>query len=207
MCSAVGRQAYFSKTRATCDMLSLDAVYHRACLTKIYREIETADDTERNETQLIKAHVLNELIGHIEEYHDSGNHHLWLTWLCWTHCCLGFFSIRCNTTVHVSVNILKYCFLMSNRYEQIVVGPLYLMMTSAKLFSARKEIEPPTFPSSSRQLKYFVTDIFIFSKNLQVPFLQHLSLMLSCQSWSQFYTCFFMDQALINHHLGLTNQK
>ena len=40
-------------------MLSLDAVHHRACLTKIYREIETDNDTERNETQVIKAHVLN----------------------------------------------------------------------------------------------------------------------------------------------------
>ena len=40
-------------------MLSLDAAHHRACLTKIYREIETADDTERNETQVIKAHVQN----------------------------------------------------------------------------------------------------------------------------------------------------
>ena len=49
MCSAVGRQAYFGKTRAAGDMLSLDAVYHRACLTKIYRKVETVgcDDTER----------------------------------------------------------------------------------------------------------------------------------------------------------------
>ena len=58
MCSAVGRQAYFGKTRAAGDMLSLDAVYHR------------------NE-KVIKAHVLNELIDHIEEYRDSENHYLW----------------------------------------------------------------------------------------------------------------------------------
>ena len=29
---------------------------------------------------------------------------------------------------HVSINILKDCFLISNKYEQIGVGPFYLMM-------------------------------------------------------------------------------
>ena len=54
------------------------------------------------------------------------------------------------------MNILKDCFLISNKYEQIVVGPFYLMMylISAKL--TRKEIEPPMFPLSSSMIKEYL---------------------------------------------------
>ena len=55
-------------------MIPLDAVYHPACPTKLYRKakIVGCDDTGINETQVIRAHVVNELINHIEEYCDSG---------------------------------------------------------------------------------------------------------------------------------------
>ena len=55
-------------------MLSLDAVYLRACLAKLCRKAETvgSGDTERNETQVIRAHVLNESIDHNKEYRCSG---------------------------------------------------------------------------------------------------------------------------------------
>ena len=74
MSSAVGREAYFRKTRADRDILSLDAVYHRAYLTKLCRKAETVGcgDIERSETQVIRAHVLSELIYHIKEYRGSG---------------------------------------------------------------------------------------------------------------------------------------
>ena len=55
-------------------MIPLDAVYHPACLTKLYRKTKTVgcDDTGSNETQVIRTHVVNELINHIKEYCDSG---------------------------------------------------------------------------------------------------------------------------------------
>ena len=58
-------------------------------------------DTESNEPQVVRSHVLNELIVHIEEYRDSGeslpmadmttsyNNHI---------AALGFYSIHWNTT-------------------------------------------------------------------------------------------------------------
>ena len=60
--------------QAAGDMIALDAVYHRACLTKLYRKSETVGcyDTESNGTQVIRAYVLNELFDTIEEYRDSG---------------------------------------------------------------------------------------------------------------------------------------
>ena len=82
--------------------------------------------------------------------------------------------ISCNTTrLREDIEIHIYLYI-SNQYEQIVVGPLYLMMTSARLFSTWKEIEPLSFKAA----KYFVKNIFILSKNFQVPLLQHLNLIL-----------------------------
>ena len=42
-------------------------------MTRLYRKSETIGryDTESNETQVIRSHVLNELIVHIEVYRDS----------------------------------------------------------------------------------------------------------------------------------------
>lgn len=53
-------------------MIAIDAVYHRACLTRLYRkEAVWYDITESNETQVIRAYVLNELLDFIECYHGS----------------------------------------------------------------------------------------------------------------------------------------
>ena len=84
-------------------MIALDAVYHRACSTRLYRKTETVgcDDTESNETQVIRAHVLNELIDHIEGYRDSGESLLMADMTTLYNkriAALGFSTIRCNTT-------------------------------------------------------------------------------------------------------------
>ena len=43
------------------DMVAIDAVCHRACLTRFYRRAETVgcDMTESYKTQVIRTHVLN----------------------------------------------------------------------------------------------------------------------------------------------------
>lgn len=45
------------------DMVAIDAIYHCACLTRLYRKAATVecDMTENHATQVIRAHVLNEL--------------------------------------------------------------------------------------------------------------------------------------------------
>ena len=56
------------------DMVAIDAVYHRVCLTQFYRKAETVacDMTESNKTQVIRSHVLNELLDYIEDKRGSG---------------------------------------------------------------------------------------------------------------------------------------
>ena len=51
------------------DMIAMEAVYHRACLTRLYRKAETArcETTENKATQVIRARVLNELIESIND--------------------------------------------------------------------------------------------------------------------------------------------
>ena len=46
---------------AAVHMITIDAAYHQAYLTKLYRKAATVGryDTERNKTQVIRAHVLN----------------------------------------------------------------------------------------------------------------------------------------------------
>ena len=50
------------------DMFAIDAIYHCAYLTGFYRKAESAgcDLTESYKTQVLRAHVLNELLDHIE---------------------------------------------------------------------------------------------------------------------------------------------
>ena len=85
------------------DMVAIDAVYHRACLTKLYRKAETVgcDMNESNEVQVIRAHVLNELVDYVEGYRGSGESLAMadLTALYDQRIAgLGFSSIKCNTT-------------------------------------------------------------------------------------------------------------
>ena len=85
------------------DMVAIDAVYHRACLTKLYRKTETVgcDMNESNEVQVIRAHVLNELVDYVEGYRGSGESLAMadLTALYDQRIAgLGFSSIKCNTT-------------------------------------------------------------------------------------------------------------
>ena len=55
-------------------MVAIDAVYHRACLTRFYKKVESfgCDMTESYKTQVIREHVLNELLDYIEDKLDSG---------------------------------------------------------------------------------------------------------------------------------------
>ena len=55
-------------------MVAIDVVYHHACLTRFYREAGSVgcDMTENYKTQVIRAHVLNELLDYIEDKRGSG---------------------------------------------------------------------------------------------------------------------------------------
>ena len=69
-------------------------------MTKLYRKAKTVrcHDTGSNKTQVIRAHVVNELINHIEEYCDSLPMADMTTLRDKPIASLGFSSIRCNTT-------------------------------------------------------------------------------------------------------------
>ena len=73
-CAQIVGDKHLLAKLAAGDMIAMDAVYHRACLTKLYRKAETVgcDISESNETQAIRAHPLNELLYYIEDYRGSG---------------------------------------------------------------------------------------------------------------------------------------
>ena len=85
------------------DMVAIDAVNHRACLTQFYRKAETVgcDMTESYKTQVIWAHVLNELLDFIEDKRDSATT-LAMADLTSLYdkrlAALGFSHVKCNTT-------------------------------------------------------------------------------------------------------------
>ena len=85
------------------DMISINAVYHRMCLTRLYRKVETVgcDITESHNTQVMRAHVLNDLVDYIEDKRGSGESlpmaHL-TTLYNKRIAALGFPDIKCNTT-------------------------------------------------------------------------------------------------------------
>ena len=85
------------------DLIAINAVYHRACLTRLYRKVETVgcDNTESHNTQVMRAHVLNELLDFIEDNHGSGES-LAMTHLTTLYdkriAALGFPCIKYNTT-------------------------------------------------------------------------------------------------------------
>ena len=85
------------------DMVAIDAVYHHAFVTKLSRRAETigCHMTETNETRVIRAHVLNELLDFIEDYDGSGESLLMakLTTLYDKQTAAWVFSdIKCHTT-------------------------------------------------------------------------------------------------------------
>lgn len=73
-CAKVVGDKHLLAELAAGDMVAVNAVYHRACLTRLYRKAETVgcDSTGSNGTQIISAHVLNELLEYIKDYHCSG---------------------------------------------------------------------------------------------------------------------------------------
>ena len=85
------------------DMVAIRALYHRACLTRLYRKAEIigCDANESNETQVIRAYALNELLDFIENYRGSGES-MAMTDLAALYdkrtVGLGFPAIKCNTT-------------------------------------------------------------------------------------------------------------
>ena len=60
--------------RSLGDMVAIDAIYHCACLIRFYRKEKSVgcDMTESYKTQVIRAHVLNELLDYIEDKRGSG---------------------------------------------------------------------------------------------------------------------------------------
>ena len=102
-CAQVVGDRHLLAELAAGDMVAINAVYHRACLTRLYRKAETVgcDSTESNATQVIRAHVLNELLEYIEDYRCSGESLAMsdLTALYDERIAdLGFPNIKCNTT-------------------------------------------------------------------------------------------------------------
>ena len=94
---------YLLAQLAGSNMVAINAAYHRACLTKFYRNAETVgcDMTESNATQIIRAHALNELVDFIEDYRGSRESLAMgdLTALYEKHIVgLVFSHIKCNTT-------------------------------------------------------------------------------------------------------------
>ena len=73
MRSILGDQHLLAKLSAS-DMVAIDAVYHRAYLTRLYRKVATVgcDMTESHASQVIWAYVLDELTDFIEQSCDSG---------------------------------------------------------------------------------------------------------------------------------------
>ena len=141
-------------------MLSLDSVYHRAGLTKLCKKAETVGcgDTERNETQVIRAHALNELIDHIKEYRCSGES----------------LPMADMTTLYD-----KRGWSFDDDLSKAVLDVKGNKTTDVFIIFKAAE--------------YFLTNIFILSKNLQVSLLQHLNLIL-CKEYlsiQQEFTGFF----------------
>ena len=102
-CAQVVGDRHLLAELAAGDMVAINAVYHRPCLTRLYRKAETVgcDSTESNATQVIRAHVLNELLEYIEDYRCSGESLAMsdLTALYDERIAdLGFPNIKCNTT-------------------------------------------------------------------------------------------------------------
>ena len=89
------------------DLLSklsaVNAIYHCACLTRLYRIVEAfgCDITESHYTQVMRSHVLNELLDFIEDNRGSGDSlampHL-TTLYDKRIAALSFPYIKCNTT-------------------------------------------------------------------------------------------------------------
>ncbi len=98
----LGDKRLLSKLSAG-DLIAINAVYHRACLTRLYRKVETVgcDITDSHNTQVMRAHVLNELLDFIEDNRGSGES-LAMAHLTTLYdkriAALGFPYIKCNTT-------------------------------------------------------------------------------------------------------------
>ena len=56
------------------DMIALDAVYHLACLSSLYRKADAVDhgSSESHSVKIIKAQTFEELIDYIEDHRGSG---------------------------------------------------------------------------------------------------------------------------------------
>lgn len=99
---ALGDKHLLSKLSAG-DMIAVDAVYHCACLTRLYRKAEMVgcDMAESHKTRVMRAHVLNELIDFIEDHRSSGKT-LAMADLTSLYddrlVVLGFPEVKCNTT-------------------------------------------------------------------------------------------------------------
>ena len=97
-CSQMVGDKHLLVQLAVVDMVAIDAVCHHTCHTRLYRKAETVgcDFTERNETQVIRVQVLNELLDFIEDCCGSGGS-LAMADLTALHG-KGFPYNRCNTT-------------------------------------------------------------------------------------------------------------
>ena len=60
---------------STGDMVAINAVYHRACLTRLHRKVEKVgcDPQKSYTTEVIRAQVFNELLDYIYIYNTRGS--------------------------------------------------------------------------------------------------------------------------------------
>ena len=69
---ALGDKRLLSKL-STGDLIAINPVYHRACLTRLYCRVERVgcDLTENHKTQVLRVQVLHELLDYIEDQRGS----------------------------------------------------------------------------------------------------------------------------------------
>ena len=121
---------------STGDMVAINAVYHRACLTRLYRKVEKVrcDTKESYTTQLIQVQVVNELLDYIDNNRGSGTpmEMADLTMLTALYdkrlVALGFPDIKCNTT-HLREDIEHMVPDIKSPLRMIRAGLLSLMIT------------------------------------------------------------------------------
>ena len=102
-CAQLLGDKHLLKKLASGDMIAINAVYHRTCLTRLYRRTENVgcDTTERYNTQVIRAQVLNEILDFIKDKRHSGAPIDMVDLISLYDkrlAALGFPHITCNTT-------------------------------------------------------------------------------------------------------------
>jgi hypothetical protein len=118
------------------NLISIDALYHLPCLTRLYRQASAigCDATENSEIQIIRAHVFDEVIDYIEDYCGSGES-LQMAKMTSLYdnkiAALGYPSM--NAIQQIYGKTLNAQFQTSKQSRSIMVGLPCLMMTLVQL--------------------------------------------------------------------------